>query len=48
VGLVLYLVNTYIPMAQPIKRVLNVVVVVLVCLWLFNAFGIIHVPIKFK
>ncbi len=48
VGLVLYLINTYIPMARPIKTVLNVVVVLLVCLWLLNAFGIINIPIRLK
>lgn len=48
VGLVLYLINTYIPMAGPIKRVLNVVVVILLCLWLLNAFGIINMPIQLK
>ncbi len=47
-GLVLYLINTYIPMAQPIKTVLNVVVVLLLCLWLLNAFGIINVPIRLR
>jgi hypothetical protein len=40
VGVVLWLVNTYIPMAAPIKTILNVVVVVLVILWLLNAFGL--------
>ena len=45
VGLVLYLINNYIPMARPIKTVLNVVVGLLLCLWLLNAFGIVHVPI---
>ncbi len=47
-GLVLYLINTYIPMAQPIKTVLNVVVVLMLCLWLLNAFGIVNVPIRIK
>lgn len=47
-GLVLYLINTYIPMAQPIKTVLNVVVVLLLCLWLLNAFGIVNVPIRLR
>jgi uncharacterized protein YhhL (DUF1145 family) len=50
VGVLLYLVNTVIPMAQPIKTILNVVVVILVCLWLLEAFGLIgpyglHTPI---
>jgi hypothetical protein len=38
VGLVLYLINTYIPMARPIKTLLNVVVVLLVCLWLLRIY----------
>ena len=41
VGLILYLVNTYVPMAQPIKTILNVVVVILVILWLIQAFGLL-------
>jgi hypothetical protein len=41
VGVVLWLVNTYIPMAQPIKTILNVVVILCVVLWLLSAFGLI-------
>ena len=41
VGVVLYLVNTYLPMAPPIKTIINVVVVLVVCLWLLSAFGIL-------
>jgi uncharacterized protein YhhL (DUF1145 family) len=41
VGVLLYLVNTVIPMAPPIKTILNVVVVVAVCLWLLQAFGLL-------
>ena len=48
IGLVLYLINTYIPMARPVKTVLNVVVVLMLCLWLLNAFGIVNVPIRIK
>lgn len=40
VGVVLWLVTTYIPMAQPIKTVLTVVVVLILCLWLLSLFGI--------
>ena len=40
IGLVLYLVNSYIPMAPPIKTVVNVVVVLILCIWLLSAFGI--------
>jgi len=37
VGVLLWLVNTYIPMDAKIKKVLNIAVVVIVCLWLLNA-----------
>jgi hypothetical protein len=40
VGVLLWLVNTHIPMAQPIKTILNVVVILVVCLWLLRVFGI--------
>lgn len=46
IGVGLYLINTYIPMAAPIKTILNVVVVV-VCLWLLNLFvGPITIPVR--
>ena len=41
VGFVLWVINTYIPMARPIKTILNLVVVVVVCLWLLQTFGVI-------
>jgi hypothetical protein len=40
VGVLLWLVNTYIPMDGKIKKVLNIVVMVVVVLWLLNVFGI--------
>jgi hypothetical protein len=40
VGVLLWLVNTYVPMDAKIKRILNVVVVVVVVLWLLKAFGL--------
>jgi hypothetical protein len=42
VGVLLWLVNTYIPMDGKIKKVLNVVVLVVVILWLLNVFGVWH------
>jgi hypothetical protein len=42
VGVLLWLVNTYIPMAGSIKGILNAVVVIAVVLWLLNAVGILH------
>lgn len=41
VGILLWLVNTYIPMDSKIKGILNIVVVVVVVLWLLRAFGIL-------
>lgn len=41
VGACLYLVNAYVPMAPPIKTVLNVIVVLALCIYLLNAFGIV-------
>lgn len=41
VGLLLWLVNNYIPMDSKIKSILNVVVVIAVVLWLLSAFGVL-------
>ena len=40
VGVLLWLVNTYIPMDGKIKKIINIVVVVVVVLWLLNVFGV--------
>ena len=40
VGVLLWLANTYIPMDGKIKKILNIVVVVVVALWLLNVFGV--------
>ncbi len=41
VGVILWLVNTYIPMDQKIKTILNIAVVIVVVLWLLSIFGIL-------
>ena len=41
VGVILWLVNNYIPMAGSIKSILNAVVVIVVVLWLLSVFGLI-------
>ena len=41
VGLVLWLINNYIPMDGKIKSILNVVVVICVIVWLLKAFGLL-------
>ena len=40
VGVVLWLVNRFIPMQRTIKSILNAVVVIAVVLWLLNVFGL--------
>ena len=40
VGVLLWLVNSYIPMQNSIKRILNAVIVILVVVWLLKAFGL--------
>jgi len=51
VGVVLWLINTYIPMQGTIKKILNIVVVIVVILWLLYGFGVlnnagdIHLPV---
>ena len=42
VGILLWLVNRFIPMQASIKSILNSVVVVAVVLWLLNVFGLFH------
>jgi hypothetical protein len=41
VGVILYLINSYIPMAGSIKSILNGVVIIVVVLWLLSVFGLI-------
>jgi hypothetical protein len=41
VGLVLWLINRFIPMDYKIKQILNVVVVIAVIIWLLKAFGLL-------
>ncbi len=41
VGVLLWLVNNYIPMDGKIKNILNIVVVIIVVLWLLQVFGLL-------
>ncbi len=42
VGVLLWLLNRFIPMQSSIKSILNGVAVIAVVLWLLNAFGLFH------
>jgi hypothetical protein len=39
-GVILWLINAYVPMAGSIKAILNLVVVIVVCVWVLQAFGL--------
>lgn len=41
VGVVLWAINTYLPMDGKIRQILNVVVVIVVILWLLRGFGLL-------
>ena len=41
VGVLLWLVNNYIPMDRKIKNILNIVVVIAVVIWLLQVFGVL-------
>ena len=41
IGAILWAINTYIPMADSVKKILNVVVVIFLVLWLLQSFGVI-------
>lgn len=41
VGVLLWLINNYIPMDSKIKQILNIVVVIAVVLWLLGVFGVL-------
>jgi hypothetical protein len=41
VGVILWLINTYIPMQGTIKSILNAVVIIVVVIWLLQVFGVL-------
>lgn len=47
VGVLLWLINRFIPMAGSIKSILNAVVVIVVVLWLLNVFGVLSSVSRF-
>jgi hypothetical protein len=42
VGIVLWLINRFIPMQRTIKSLLNAVVIIAVVLWILNVSGLLH------
>jgi len=41
VGVVLYCINTFVPMEQKVKTILNVVVILALVIWLLQVFGVL-------
>jgi len=41
VGVILWLINSYIPMQRTIKNILNAVVVIVLVIWLLKEFGVL-------
>jgi hypothetical protein len=41
-GILLWLVNTYIPMDAAIKKIINIVAIIVIILWLINIFGLLN------
>jgi hypothetical protein len=48
VGVLMWLVNSYIPMQGTIKGLLNAVVVIALVIWLVNTFGLMHYVTQFR
>lgn len=46
VGIILYLIETYVPMDPVIKTIIRIVVVIIVILYLVRLFGFVDLPIR--
>lgn len=42
IGVILWLINNYIPMQSTIKKILNAVIIIAVIIWLLSVFGVIE------
>lgn len=45
VGLIVYLIITYIPMPQPFKTIILVIVAICLIIWLMNVLGVGDIPV---
>jgi hypothetical protein len=48
VGVLLWLINRFIPMQGQVKGILNGVVVIVLVVWLINVFGLLHYLTQFR
>lgn len=40
IGIILWLINNYLPLDATIKKIINVVVIIAIIIWLFKVFGL--------
>ncbi len=48
VGVILYLINKYVPMAEPIKTALNIIVALLLFVWVLNLTGFMNYTLPLR
>lgn len=48
VGICWWLIDTYVPIAEPFKTIIRVVLVLFLVVWLLSAFGIVNVPMRLQ
>ena len=48
VGICWWLLDTYVPIAEPIKTIIRVVLVLFLIVWLLSVFGIVNVPMRLR
>jgi hypothetical protein len=48
VGMAMWLINTYIPMASGINRILNAVVIICTAIWVLKAFGLWNQVVNYR
>lgn len=47
-GLIWWLVDTYIPIAEPFKTIIRVLIVILLIVWILNFFGFVNIPLRMR
>jgi len=45
VGVCWWLLDSYVPIAEPIKTIIRIVLVLFLIVWLLSVFGIVNVPL---
>jgi len=48
VGICWWLLDTYVPIAEPIKTIIRIVLVLFLIVWILGVFGIVNVPLRLR